>query len=525
MNDAHTAWQDVALPRFAPIEKDTRCDVVVVGGGITGLTAAYLLKRAGKRVCLLERDRLGGGDTGRTTAHLTQVTDLRLSKLVDTFGRDSARLVWLGGAAAINTIEQLSRAEEIDCDFQRVPGFLHQSLVDDADESESLADDARLAQELGFEANYLPQVPLMKRPGVRFANQARFHPLRYLAGLARAVHGDNGEIFEQSEATDFEDDPRVVKSNGCRIECDYIVIATHVPLVGEGGLIGATLMQTKLAPYSSYAVGATAPRGALPEASFWDTTDPYYYLRIDRRHDHDYAIFGGQDHKTGQADDTAERFERLERLLKQIVPQASVDRRWSGQVVETHDGLPYIGETAERQFAATGFSGNGMTFGTLAAMMACDYVLSHRNPWQDLFDVNRKKLAGAWDYVKENFDFPYYLLRDRLRPAEGESTRDVKPGEGKIIRIDGKRVACSRDAAGNLTAVSAICTHMGCVVNWNGAESTWDCPCHGSRFRATGEVLGGPAESPLPAVDAGESTSEKSKTPRRRSSAVSRSDP
>ncbi len=196
------------------------------------------------------------------------------------------------------------------------------------------------------------------------------------------------------------------------------------------------------------------------------------------------------------------RFSDLRARRYTLVPEVkTIDHEWSGQVIETNDGLPYVGETAERQFAAKGFSGNGMTFGTLGAMMACDAVLRRDNPWQDLFSVNRKKLrGGTWDYLKENFDFPYYLVADRFTPAEGNSPRSVARGEGKILQIDGQRIACFRDDNGKLSQMSAVCTHLGCQVRWNNAERTWDCPCHGSRFQATGEVLAGPAESPLEPV-------------------------
>jgi glycine/D-amino acid oxidase-like deaminating enzyme/nitrite reductase/ring-hydroxylating ferredoxin subunit len=497
-----TPWQRVKMPQFPRLTHNTKCDVLIAGGGITGLSAAWLLKSAGKRVAVLERSRIGSGDTGCTTAHLTQVTDGRVSKLVSTFGRDVARLVWEGEAAAINTIEQIARTVDADCNFRRIPAFVHLPIDGKDQDAEALQEDARLANELGFAASLMPDVPHIEKPGICFPNQAKFHPLRYLRALAKAVDGDGSMIFEQSEAMEFSEKPRVVKTEKGQVECDYLVIATHVPLVGEAGLIGATLLQTKLAPYTTYAIGAQIPKGRWSEASYFDTADPYHYLRIDEGEGHDYAILGGEDHKTGQADDVEERHARLEELLKKLVPSCKVDHRWSGQVIETHDGLPYIGETASGQFAATGFSGNGMTFGTLAAMMACDAVCDRRNPWKEIFDVNRKKVQSAWDFVKENVDYPYYLVRDRLAAAGAASTDEVKRGEGKILRQGATRVACSRDEDGKLSSVSAVCTHMGCLVHWNPVERTWDCPCHGSRFLATGEVLAGPAESPLEPADA-----------------------
>jgi glycine/D-amino acid oxidase-like deaminating enzyme/nitrite reductase/ring-hydroxylating ferredoxin subunit len=496
-----STWEEVSLPRFGKLNSSGRFDVVVIGGGITGLTAAYLLKRAGKKVCVLERDRVGGVDTRHTTAHLTQVTDRRLSKLVKNFGKDEARLAWLGGAAAINTIEEIIAALGINCQFTRVPGYLHASLDGTKDESVDLQHETELANELGFDAAFMQAVPLVGKPGVRFPNQAKFHPLLYIASLARAIDGEGSAVFEESDVSEVKEEPTAAVVGRHKIECDYMVIATHVPLMGKTGLISATLFQTKLAPYTSYVVGATMPRGTMPEASFWDTSDPYYYLRIDSQGESDYAIFGGNDHKTGQETQPDACFGELAARLHDLIPEAKIDHQWSGQVVETHDGLPYMGETAERQFVATGFSGNGMTFGTLGAMMACDAALGRTNPWQDLFSVSRKKIrAGAWDYIKENFDYAYYLVRDRLAPAEGDSLQDVKPGEGKILKLDGQRVACYRDDEGKVSTVSAVCTHMGCLVRWNRAEKTWDCPCHGSRFHATGEVMAGPAETSLEPV-------------------------
>ena len=298
--------------------------------------------------------------------------------------------------------------------------------------------------------------------------------------------------------TEVQEKPLAVTANGHTVTCDYLVIATHVPLMGKSGLLGAALFQSKLAPYTSYAVGAKLPKGTIPSALFWDTCDPYHYLRVDDHARHDYVILGGEDHKTGQVDDTEGCYHKLEHLLRRLVPKADINDRWSGQVIETNDGLPFMGESAEHQFVATGYAGNGMTFGTLAAIMASDAALGRKNPWQALFDVDRTKLlGGTWNYIKENLDYPYYMIRDRLSAAETKTLRGLRRGQGKIADLDGKRVAAYRDLQGAITTLSPFCTHMGCIVRWNSAESTWDCPCHGSRFKPTGEVLAGPAETPL----------------------------
>jgi glycine/D-amino acid oxidase-like deaminating enzyme/nitrite reductase/ring-hydroxylating ferredoxin subunit len=497
---SQSAWQTSRLPKFKKLNKSLRVDTVVIGGGITGLSAAYFLKMSGKDVAVVERDRIGMGDTGMTTAHLTAVTDMRLSTLAKTFGEEQARLVWEGGARAIDAIDAVALAEGIHCDFRRVPGFLHAPLREQPakDEIERFRKEAELGARLGIPVEFVQSAPIVNRPGLRFADQAKFDPLDYLGGLARAIHGDDCEIFENTEATEVDEDPLVIHCGKHKIQCDHLVIATHVPLMGATGLVRATLLQSKLFHYSSYAIGAKVSHGTLPEVSLWDTSDPYYYLRIDQRKSGPYAIFGGEDHKTGQSEDTEASFERLSDLLRELLPSAQIDRRWSGQVIETNDGLPYVGPTAERQFVATGFAGNGMTFGTLAGMMAADWVLGRTTPWQELFAVNRTKvIGGTKDYLKENLDFPWFLIKDRLSPAEGHSPEEVEPGTGKILNIDGRRIACSRDEQGHLEAVSAVCTHLGCLVRWNQAEHTWDCPCHGSRFKPDGSVLAGPAETAL----------------------------
>lgn len=496
--DTRSYWSTSAsLPSFPSIAQDLQCDVVVIGAGLTGITTAYLLKQQGAKVILLERQRCAGGDTGRTTAHLTYVTDNRLHQLVKAWGRDGAKAFWEAGSAAIDEIFKIARAEKIDCDLKWVPGYLH-ARVDGItrEDRDSLQQDAELARDMGFKAQFLESIPYAARPGIRFEGQAKFHPLKYLAPLLNKISGEGSYVFENSEACEVESDPLTIHAGRYKIRCSYLVIATHNPLMGKTGLVGATLFQTKLMLYTSYVLGAKLPPGSLPEALFWDTTEPYYYLRVDRHSDHDYLIFGGKDEKTGQ--ETGPVFEPLEAQLKNILPEAQIQHRWLGQVVETNDGLPFIGESVGQQFIATGFCGNGFTLGTLSALMARDRFFGRNNPWYNLFAVNRKKFhGGAWRYLSENVDYPYYYFRDRLRHADEGSPDDLKLGEGKIIRMEGKKVAAYRHHDGKVSLLSPVCTHLGCIVRWNEADKSWDCPCHGSRFQPTGEVLAGPAESPL----------------------------
>ena len=492
--------KDHFSPEFPELTEDLSVDVVVVGAGITGITAAYLVKQTGRTVALVEKGKWGSGESYCTTAHLSYVTDIRLQELVKTFGRDHAQAVWHAGDAAILQIDEIIRRESIDCDFQWVPGYLHAADNTDAKEASALRDDANLADELGFSASFVDLVPLMNRPGIRFADQAQFHPLKYLGQLIKQIPGEGSHVFENTEVHEVTDG-LVVKAGKHAIRCRDIIVATHVPILGKTGLVKASVFQTKLAGYNSYVLGARLPTDTAPVALFWDTANPYNYMRVASLDESDYVIFGGADHKTGQNDDTEAPFRQLEKSLREIWPDAQIEDRWSGQVIETHDGLPYIGEVDPHQFVATGFSGNGMTFGTLGAMMARDAISQITNPWKDLFSPQRTTISKAWDYIKEGVDYPYYMMRDRLVTAQDRSPETLQPGEGCLLKYNGQKIAAFRDEAGQLSLMSPVCTHLGCLVHWNTAEKTWDCPCHGSRFKCTGEVHAGPAETPLKELD------------------------
>ena len=493
-------WNAVELPEFPSLGRSLEVDVVVVGAGLTGITSAYLLKQAGCRVALLDRRRVGGVDTACTSAHLTVVVDEDLTSLASSIGADHAQAVWDAGYAAIDQIDTLIADLDIACDFAWVPGFRHIPLHTDDHEAERtrerLAGEAKLARELGFDVVLVERTPLMDTPGWRIENQAVFHPRKYLRGLLEACAADGCVICEGNDVT-FGDDLESVHLGPHTIRAPHVVLATHNPLVGRSSTASAALLQTRLALYSTYVAAAAAPQDAVA-ACYWDTATPYRYVRVDRSPDGPWLIAGGEDHKTGQVGDTGACFSTLGRWMAKLVPGAKVSHRWSGQVIETTDGLPYIGEVGNGQFIATGFAGNGMTFGTLAAMMARDAITGRANPWRELFDVGRSAGARkAWDYLRENADYPYYMMRDRFAGATTRSLRAVGRGDGQLVEVEGRLVAASRDERGVLTMLSPECTHLGCRVGWNRAERTWDCPCHGSRFSPTGAVLAGPAEGPL----------------------------
>jgi len=498
--ETHSYWLEAQHDEGrASLSEDLSADVLIVGGGITGVTAAYLLAKAGKSVVLLERGRIGGGDSGHTTAHLTYMTDTRLKDVVSAFGKDHALASWDAGAAAMEQISAIVKEERIRCEFRTVPGFLcmQEGAGDREKEVRQLQEEAHWASEHGFAVELVDSCPPTGNPAIRFANQLKFHPIKYLQALAKRAEGYGAQIFENSEVRVFADSPRSARTFSNTVKYRHVIFATHMPLQGNMGTVSALLLQTKLYAYSTYAIQASAPANSLPEMIWSDTADPFLYLRVDRHDDRDVLILGGEDHKTGQKTDTDQCFARLEKVMQSLVPGVSIEARWSGQVIETPDGLPYIGDVGDGQFLATGYSGNGYTFGTLAAMMARDRILGKKNPWAELFDPARKKTGGLWDYVKENVDYPYYMAKQYLLgPAKGELD-EVKPGSGKVLKVKGRRTAVYRDDAGEVHTMSPVCPHLGCIVDWNGSEKTWDCPCHGSRFTGCGQVIGGPAEKDL----------------------------
>lgn len=472
----------------------------MIGGGIAGLTAALLLQREGRQVVLIEARRIGAGETGNTTAHLTELLDAGYQTLESRFGRDGARAAAESSRAAIDLIEDLA-GELGGCRFRRVPAY----LVAQSDEQrraleKELESLVRVGADAGW-ADRLP-VPLKNAGALRIEAQAQLHPLEYLAGLAERFVSTGGKLHEQTPALDVDDGaPCRVETPSGTVTAREVLVLTNAPISSKFAL------HTKLAAYRTYAVAAPAP-ASWPDGLFWDMQDPYHYVRSQETSDGTFVIVGGEDHKTGQKSDTAACFEALERYAREELGLAPVEHRWSGQIVEPVDGLPFIGKQpgAGHVFVATGFSGTGMTFGTLSARILSDAVLARANPWAALYDARRvKPLAQARTFVAENVDFPAHLVGDRLARGEVRSAGEIANGEGRLLRSGGEMLAVFRDEAGALHARSATCTHLGCHVRWNGGERSWDCPCHGSRFGVDGEVVNGPATKELAPAEAPES--------------------
>jgi glycine/D-amino acid oxidase-like deaminating enzyme/nitrite reductase/ring-hydroxylating ferredoxin subunit len=501
----HSLWTLPAgiLDDEAPLGDNEQCNLIVVGAGIAGLTTAYLAAMEGKSVIVLDDGPVGGGETGRTTAHLSNALDDRYSELARLHGDEGARLAAESHTKAIDKIEQIVRDEGIACEFERVDGYLF--LTPGAD-PELLKEEMRAAHDAGLgDVEWVERAPV---PGIdtgrclKFPGQAQFHPLKYLAGLARAVQREGGEIQAGGyhvEKVVGGDPAWVVVQGGAIVRGSSIVVATGTPF------IDLFQIHTKQASYRTYVIGALIPKGSVTRALFWDTGDPYNYVRVQSLSaQHDVLIVGGEDHKTGQAQDTDARFERLEDWARERFPMIErVEYRWSGQVEEPFDGLAFIGHNphdAPNVYIATGDSGHGMTHGTIAGMLITDLIQKRDNAWATLYDPKRKTLRALGQFAKENLNVAKQYLQ-RVLPGEVKTADEIPAGHGGVMRRGMQLTAVYRDDAGQTHERSAVCPHLGCVVGWNLTEQTWDCPCHGSRFDAMGKVIYGPANRDLDAAD------------------------
>ncbi len=500
-----SVWQETT-PTL-PVDRKTRehCDVCIIGAGIAGLTAAYLLRREGHDVQVVDAYDIGAGESGRTTAHLTAVLDDRFAHLEKLFGTEGAKLAAASHSAAIDTIERIVREAEIDCDFERVDGVL---VATDEDQVELLRREAPAALQAGFrdlvavDALALPQVRL-HGPALRFPQQAQFHIGKYLQGLARDFTARGGSIETGLRALSVEEgETATVRLEGGReVRASHVIVATNTPFIDR------VKMHTKQAAYRTYVVGFAVPTGTFPPVLLWDLADPYHYVRVVRNIDGgEVLIVGGEDHKTGQEDDPAAHFSRLTEWARANFEGLGEEKyRWSGQVMEPIDGIAFIGRNPGDQniYVVTGDSGNGMTHGTLGGMIITDLIQGRANTWAELYDPARKNLQAAASFIDENANVLGHLVKDWIGRGEVRERRDIPLGTGAIVRDGLGLLAVYRDNDGRFHELSAACTHLGCVVGWNDVEKSWDCPCHGSRFAPDGVVLNGPAAKPLERHDSG----------------------
>jgi glycine/D-amino acid oxidase-like deaminating enzyme/nitrite reductase/ring-hydroxylating ferredoxin subunit len=503
-NDERTKslWMNVPVAPDAPVlSGDLQCDTVVVGSGIAGLSCAYELSSEGQSVVVLDRGAIAGGVTSRTTAHLTPICDDTISSMIRLRGEATSRLFYESQCAAVDRIEAICEKHGISCNFRRLDGLLFPAMGADAKETkETLETEYEAGRRIGVKVERARGVPfagLSESLCLRYPRQATFHPLKYLRGLVSAIGERNGKLFASSAVIKVEESGTgvsVITETERRISATRAIIATNSPINDQ------VAIHSKLAPYRTYAMAFTLPRGSIGDALYWDTADPYHYVRLNPGPGSvDYLVVGGADHKSGEADDGDVRFEAIEAWIRTLLPNLGKERhRWSGQVLDTPDYSGFIGRNPgnENVFIVTGDSGQGITHGALSGILIRDLISTGSSAWMGVYDPARKPLSAIVNFVSENVT-AVKNFAESLAPGELRSVDELEPGKGAIIGTGSQKIAAYRDAGGKLHQRSAVCTHLGCQVQWNSIETCWDCPCHGSHFSIDGDVLSGPAVTNL----------------------------
>ena len=454
---------------YPALSGDIRVDVAILGGGIVGLTSALFLKQAGVSVAVVEANKIISGVTGYTTAKITSQHDLIYNRLISELGREKAKQYADSNQAAIEKIEYIVRSLDVSCDFSPKPAYVYAGSQDSA---QSILDEVRAARSLGLPASFegSPPLPFETYGSVRFDNQAQFHPRKYLCAVARELEGENGYIFENTRALGIEGgSPVVVKTDKGTVRADNVIQATHYPIVDRPGELSKKLSQSM-----SYVLGVRIEE-SFPDGMFINAEKPGRSLRSQPAEGGELVLVVGDGHPTGDGKPTSEHYKHLEDWARSIYNVHSIDYHWSTEDVMPQDEVPLIGRLSpenEHIYIATGFRKWGMTTGTAAAMILTDIILGRDNPWSEVYDPSRAK-------------------PDLLSIKEEASK--LEPGQGAIIEKETEKVAAYRDSLGVLYTLNPLCRHMGCQVSWNEAENTWDCPCHGSRYNARGEVIQSPA--------------------------------
>jgi glycine/D-amino acid oxidase-like deaminating enzyme/nitrite reductase/ring-hydroxylating ferredoxin subunit len=487
--DTISFWEGTAPDvRFPSLTGDAEADVVVVGGGITGITTAHQLARAGARVIVLEAGRVGSGTTGYSTGNLYATVDEGLYKIRERWGQETAAAVVRSRREAIDAIEAIVTEYGLACGFTRRGHYLYPT---NRAQTREMHQEYGAVTAAGLSAAITDQTPLPfpVRQALRIDHQAQFHPSAYVKLLAQAIASPECQIYENSRAIEIDRDQRIVNTASGTVRGHKLVLATHTPK-------GVSLVQTELAPYREYGIAARLTDDAYPEGIFWSLEQPGHSIRSASVDGARHLIVIGEKHKVGQHKDGVDYYANVERFARSRFNIASFAYRWSAQNYQPADLLPYIGLAggSDAVYVATGFGANGLVYGTLAGMILAEELQGRLHPWRDLYSARRFTPAkSAPSFVRENVNIAQQYLRDYLTRADVSPIEDIGPGEGKLIAVDGRKLAAYRDEHDNWTVLSPVCPHLGCLVHWNALEKTWDCPCHGSRFAATGEVLEGPA--------------------------------
>lgn len=493
-------WMDVeVMPAAGSLPGDIECDVAIIGSGIAGISTAYELCRRGKSVAILDRGPIAGGMTSRTSAHLAPLCDDLVSEMTKIKGQDATKLFCDSQAAAVDRIEQIQESEGIDCDFRRLEGYLFQGRDMPAD---IIDQELEAVRAVGAPVHRLVGVPFNgceTRHVLRYPRQATFHPTKYLAGLAKVCHDNGVNFFRDTGVDEVREDAGVVavKTSRGTVRAQHAVVATN------SSISDLFAIHTKTAPYRTYVMTFEIDKDALPDALYWDTEEPYHYVRLQPGPDQiDYILVGGEDHKSGQADNAEERFKRLEAWARDLISGLGTEtHRWSGQVLDTIDYAGFIGRDpgGTNIYVAMGDSGQGLTHGVAGAMLNTALILGEQHPWQGLYAPGRTPLKAAKNFASENIT-ALKSFAEYIAPGEVSSLDELAPGQGAIVRRRLEKIAAYRDDQGALHLNSATCSHVGCHLHWNSFEVCWDCPCHGSMFDIDGTPINAPAVGSLSRV-------------------------
>lgn len=491
------------------LQQNIETDVLIIGGGIAGLTTAYCLLKEGRKVVLVEDGYIGSGESGRTSAHLSYALDDRYFEIEKIFGEKKAKYAADSHISAIQWIENTIGIEKIDCNFKRVPGYLFMSYND---KKETLEKEYRATKSAGLLTEMMYTIPgiksIQENLCIKFPQQAQFHPMKYLKGLADAVVRMGGLIYTETKAEKIS--KIGVSANGYEIKALNLVVATNTPV---NDLV---TMHTKQWAYRTYIIAAKIARGILPYSLWWDTGDinsrwisePYHYVRLEEYDEnYDLLISGGEDHKVGQADDEdipeEDRYTRLYEWTKKLFPDIGhIEYKWSGQVMEPIDSIAFIGKNPgdDNIYIITGDSGNGLTHGTIGGMIITDLIIGRKNEWEELYDPSRITIKTTGDYMHEAGNMAAQYV-DWISKGDIKDAIELEPGQGGIISQGLKKIAIYRDEENTLHSCSAVCSHLGGIVQWNSEEKSFDCPVHGSRFTTDGKVINGPAASDLKKIE------------------------
>lgn len=488
-------WQN-GLGEFKPTnawQTDKQYDVLIVGGGITGLSTALVLQEKGMKCILAEAHTLAFGTTSGTTAHLNTILDTTYAQVTKDFGEQAAIQLAIGAREGIDLIEGLASKYKIDCDFAYKSGYIFADTDKEVYDLAEIRDGNKTANVLTDWAESIP-VPIPFKKAIRVDFQAQVHATKYILGLARAFEENGGVILQHCLVNSINEGDIITADTSLGIiQAKQAVYATHIPP-------GVNIFSFRCAPYRSYAMAFTLKSGTYPDGLAYDCKDPYHYYRTHTIDGQDYVIAGGFDHKTGHCDNTEYVFTELEAYMRKYFDIDKVAYRWSSQYYNSVDGLPYIGLMPghDNVYVATGFGGNGMVYGSLAAKMLCNIMHKEATPYEDLFDPGRIKIsAGFATFIKENLDVVSQFIARRLSYDKIETLSDLAAGEATIAEWEGNKVAIYKDDNGHIYAVDPVCPHAGCMVSWNNAEKSWDCPCHGARYAPNGDLLTGPATKGL----------------------------